>query len=141
MPMNWHARHCPCRQRSCLSTIGGPAPAHRSVRDVRPHQASGHRLHEGGAGCKFSYGFISPHARRATVQHSDGGAMRETIRRLRATLPPLLKIQQYCRVMNRCTASAYSDLRAKPGLAVKVGGSTRVLRDRMLDEIARLPAW
>jgi hypothetical protein len=67
--------------------------------------------------------------------------MQDTIRQLRATLPPLLKIQQYCRVMNRCMASAYSDLRTKRGLAVKVGGSTRILRDRMLDEIARLPAW
>jgi len=67
--------------------------------------------------------------------------VQDTIRRLRATLPPLLKIQQYCDLMNRCPASAYGDLRATPGLAVKVGGSTRIVRDRMLDEMARLPAW
>ena len=67
--------------------------------------------------------------------------MEDTIRRLRATLPPFLKIQQYCDLMNRCMASAYGDLRSKPGLAVKVGGSTRILRDRMLDKLARLPQW
>ena len=42
--------------------------------------------------------------------------MRITIGRLRATLPPSLKIPQYRHVMNRCMASAY-------------------------DEMARLPAW
>jgi hypothetical protein len=70
-----------------------------------------------------------------------GVRMDDTIRQLRATLPPLLKIPQYCHVMNRCMASAYSDLRTDPGLAVKVGGSTRILRDRMLDKMARLPKW
>jgi hypothetical protein len=67
--------------------------------------------------------------------------MRGTIKKLRETLPPLLTIQQYCRVMNRCQASAYNDLREKPGLGVKVGGSTRIVRDFMLDEMARLPGW
>jgi hypothetical protein len=67
--------------------------------------------------------------------------MRDTIKKLRRTLPPLLTIQQYCRVMNRCQASAYNDLREKPGLGVKVGGSTRIVRDFMLDEMARLPGW
>jgi len=67
--------------------------------------------------------------------------MRDTIKKLRETLPPLLTIQQYCRVMNRCQASAYTDLREKPGLGVKVGGSTRIVRDFMLDEMTRLPAW
>jgi hypothetical protein len=67
--------------------------------------------------------------------------MRDTIKKLRGTLPPLLTIQQYCRVMNRCQASAYNDLRGKPGLGVKVGGSTRIVRDFMLDEMARLPGW
>jgi hypothetical protein len=67
--------------------------------------------------------------------------MRDTIKRLRKALPPLLTIQQYCRVMNRCQASAYNDLREKPGLGVKVGGSTRIVRDFMLAEMARLPGW
>jgi hypothetical protein len=67
--------------------------------------------------------------------------MRDTIKRLRETLPPLLTIQQYCRVMNRCQALAYRDLHNKPGLGVKVGGSTRIVRDFMLDEMARLPEW
>ena len=43
--------------------------------------------------------------------------------------------------MNRCQASAYKDLKGKPGLGVKVGGSTRIVRDFMLDEMARLPGW
>jgi len=67
--------------------------------------------------------------------------VRDTIERLKEILPPLLTVQQYCRVMNRCQASAYSDLRNIPGLAVKVGGSTRIVRDVMLDEMARLPEW
>jgi len=67
--------------------------------------------------------------------------MRDAIKKLRGTLPPLLTIQQYCRVMNRCQASAYNDLREKPGLGVKVGGSTRIVRDFMLDEMAGLPQW
>jgi hypothetical protein len=65
----------------------------------------------------------------------------DIIKRLREILPPLLTVQQYCRVMNRCQASAYSDLRNIPGLAVKVGGSTRIVRDVMLDAMARLPEW
>jgi hypothetical protein len=67
--------------------------------------------------------------------------MRDTIKKLSEILPPLLTVQQYCRVMNRCVASAYNDLREKPGLGVKVGGSTRIVRDFMLDEMARLPGW
>jgi hypothetical protein len=63
-----------------------------------------------------------------------------TIKRLRATLPPLLKIQQYCDLTHRSIASAYNDLRNTPGLAVKVGGSTRILLDRVLDEMAHA-AW
>jgi hypothetical protein len=68
-------------------------------------------------------------------------SMRDTIKMLRETLPPLLTVQQYCRVMNRCQAASYIDFRNKPGLAVKVGGSTRIVRDFMLDEMARLPVW
>ena len=67
--------------------------------------------------------------------------MHDTIKKLRATLPPLLTLRQYCAVRNCCEASAYRDLRAKPGLGVKVGYSTRIVRDVMLDEMARLPAW
>ena len=67
--------------------------------------------------------------------------MLDTIKRLRETLPPLLTVQQYCRVLNRCQASAYGDLRNIPGLAVKVGGSTRIVRDVMLAEMERLPKW
>ena len=67
--------------------------------------------------------------------------MRVTIKKLREILPPLLTIQQYCRVMNRCQALAYRDLHNKPGLGVKVDGSTRIWRDFMLDEMARLPEW
>jgi hypothetical protein len=43
--------------------------------------------------------------------------------------------------MNRCEASAYYDLRTKPGIAVKVGGSTRFITDAVLDEMRHLPAW
>jgi hypothetical protein len=67
--------------------------------------------------------------------------MRDTIKNLRETLPPLLTVRQYCEVMNRCEASAYHDLHNKPGLGVKVGGSTRIVRDFMLDEMERLPEW
>jgi hypothetical protein len=67
--------------------------------------------------------------------------MRNTIRRLKRSLPPLLTVHEYCRLMSRCQASAYHDLRNKPGIAVKVGGSTRFITDVVLDEMARLPAW
>ena len=67
--------------------------------------------------------------------------MHDTINRLRETLPPLLTLRQYCAVMNRCEASAYHDLRATPGLGVKIGYSTRFVRDVMLDKMARLPLW
>jgi len=67
--------------------------------------------------------------------------MRDFIERLRETLPPLLKIKQYCHVKNCCQASAYNDLKRIPGLGVKVGRSTRIVRDVMLDDMARLPEW
>ena len=67
--------------------------------------------------------------------------MRDTVEKLRKILPPLLTIRQYCAVKNCCEATAYNNLRAKPGLGVKVGYSTRIVRDVMLDEMARLPAW
>jgi hypothetical protein len=67
--------------------------------------------------------------------------MRNTIKRLKETLPPLLTVQEYCRLMSRCQASAYHDLKNKPGIAVKVGGSTRFVTDAVLDEMLRLPAW
>jgi hypothetical protein len=65
----------------------------------------------------------------------------ETIKRLRESLPPLLTVQQYCKLMSRCEASAYQDLKNKPGIAVKIGGSTRFVTDVVLDELARLPWW
>ena len=49
--------------------------------------------------------------------------MRNTIKRLKKALPPFLTVQEYCRLMKRCQASAYHDLKNKPGIAVKVGGS------------------
>ncbi len=64
-----------------------------------------------------------------------------TIQRLREALPPLLTVAQYCKLMNRCQASAYHDLKNKPGIAVKVGGSTRFVTDVVLDEMRRLPNW
>ena len=67
--------------------------------------------------------------------------MRDFIERLRETLPPLLKIKQYCHVKNCCQASAYNDLKRIPGLGVKVGRSTRIVRDVMLDDMARMPEW
>jgi hypothetical protein len=67
--------------------------------------------------------------------------MRDVIERLRETLQPFLTIKQYCHVKNCCQASAYNDLKRIPGLGVKVGRSTRIVRDVMLDDIARLPKW
>jgi hypothetical protein len=67
--------------------------------------------------------------------------LRDTVKKLRKTLPPLLTIPQYCRLVHRSQASAYNDLRNKPGLAVKVGVSTRFVTDAVLDEMLRLPAW
>jgi hypothetical protein len=63
--------------------------------------------------------------------------MRDTIKQLRAALPALMTVDDYCDLTGRCVASAYNDLRNKPGLAVKVGGSTRFLRDRVLAEMTR----
>ena len=67
--------------------------------------------------------------------------MLDFIERLRETLPPLLKIKQYCQVKNCSQASAYNDLKRIRGLGVKVGRSTRIIRDVMLDYMARLPEW
>jgi hypothetical protein len=67
--------------------------------------------------------------------------VRKYIERLRETLPPLLKIKQYCHVRNRSQASAYNDLHRIPGLGVKDGRSTRIVRDVMLDDMARMPEW
>jgi hypothetical protein len=66
---------------------------------------------------------------------------KDTIERLRKSLPPLLTIGQYCKLMHRCEGSAYNDLRKKPRLAVKVGRGTRFLTDAVLDELARAPMW
>ena len=41
--------------------------------------------------------------------------MRNTIKRLKKALPPFLTVQEYCRLMKRCQASAYHDLKNKPG--------------------------
>jgi hypothetical protein len=67
--------------------------------------------------------------------------VREWIEKLREELPALLKLKQYCHVRNRCLASAYNDLRRVPGLGVKDGRSTRIVRDVMLDDMARMPEW
>ena len=64
-----------------------------------------------------------------------------TIKRLRETLPPLLTVQQYCRLLSVCEAIAYRDLKTKPGIAVKIGGSTRFVTDAVLAEMLRLPEW
>ena len=73
--------------------------------------------------------------------HDTSEKLHDTIKKLRKTLPPLLTIKQYCILMHRSQASAYNDLRNKPGLAVKVGISTRFVTDAVLDEMLRLPAW
>src|SRR5262249_45159929 len=77
-----------------------------------------------------------PHRGVAPILES--APMRDFIERLRATLPFLLKIKQYCHIKNCCQATAYNDLKRVPGLAVKVGRSTRIVRDAMLDDMARL---
>ena len=65
--------------------------------------------------------------------------VRDWIEKLRETLPPLLKLKQYCHVRNRCLASAYNDLKRVPGLGVKDGRSTRIVRDVMLDGPSGFP--
>jgi hypothetical protein len=67
--------------------------------------------------------------------------MRDIIEKLRETLPPLLTIEQYCHTRNCCQAAAYNDFKKHPGLAVKDGRSTRVVRNIALDLIANLPLW
>jgi hypothetical protein len=59
--------------------------------------------------------------------------MRNAIEKLRKALPELLTLRQYCDATGRCEASAYKDLRRKPGLSVKVGYYTRFAGDVMLD--------
>jgi hypothetical protein len=63
--------------------------------------------------------------------------MKDAIKQLQATLPPLMTIEQYCELTARCMGSAFNDMRNNPGLAVKIGGSTRFLRDRVLADIVR----
>jgi hypothetical protein len=68
-------------------------------------------------------------------------ALREFIENLRKDLPPLLSVQEYCRVRNCCPAKAYLDFKAHRGLALKDGRSTKVVRDVALQLIAELPPW
>jgi hypothetical protein len=63
------------------------------------------------------------------------------IESLRKIYPPLLTVSEYCRLRNRCPASAYNDFRKHPGLAVKDGRATRVVTSVALDLIGALPAW
>jgi hypothetical protein len=67
--------------------------------------------------------------------------MRSTIENLRKILPPFLTVRQYCAVKNCCEATAYNHLRARPGLGVKDGYSTKIVRDVMLDQMAHMPPW
>jgi hypothetical protein len=67
--------------------------------------------------------------------------LRELKADLKAQLPALMTIPEYCTVMRRGRASAYKDMKRIPGLAVKLGKSTRILRDVMLAEMANLPVW
>lgn len=68
--------------------------------------------------------------------------MHEVLRELKADLktqlPALMTISEYCAVMQRGRAAAYKDLKQIPGLAVKLGKSTRILRDVMLAEMINL---
>jgi len=59
------------------------------------------------------------------------------IERLRDTLLPFLTVAEYCDLTGRCPASAYVDLHKDPSLAIKISGSTRFVRDRVLDKMAR----
>jgi hypothetical protein len=67
--------------------------------------------------------------------------MRTTVEKLRKILPPLLTVRQYCAVKNCCEATAYNHLRTTPGLGVKDGYSTKIVRDVMLDQMAHMPPW
>jgi hypothetical protein len=68
-------------------------------------------------------------------------SMKDTIKKLRETLPPFLTVRQYCAVKNCCEATAYNHLRDRPGLGVKDGYSTKIVRDVMLDQMAHMPPW
>lgn len=63
--------------------------------------------------------------------------MRSTIAKLRTTLPEFITVKQYCEVKGCCRATAFSDMRRVPGLGVKVGWRTHIVRDVALDEMAR----
>ena len=67
--------------------------------------------------------------------------MRDVTEKLRKILPPLLTIRQYCAVKNCCQATCYNHLRDRPGLGIKDGHRTKILRDVMLDQMAHMPAW
>jgi hypothetical protein len=63
------------------------------------------------------------------------------IESLRTIYPPLLSVAQYCQIRNCCPASAYNDFKKHPGLALKDGRNTRIVRDIAIDIIANLPPW
>jgi hypothetical protein len=63
--------------------------------------------------------------------------MRHTIAKLRKTLPEFFPVLKYCEIKGCCKATAYNDLKRLPGLGVKFGWRTYIVRDVMLDEMAR----
>jgi hypothetical protein len=51
------------------------------------------------------------------------------IERLRREYPPLMSVAQYALATNRSVPSVYAEFKKNPRLAVKQGGSRRILRD------------
>jgi hypothetical protein len=65
----------------------------------------------------------------------------EWIGNLRKIYPPLLTVAQYCRLRNCCPASAYNDFKKYPGLALKDGRATKVVRDVAFELLGNLRPW
>ena len=65
--------------------------------------------------------------------------MHHDIENLRQSLPERLTLSVYCDITGRSRSAAYIDLRKIPGLGIKVGPNTFIVRDVMLAELDKPP--
>jgi hypothetical protein len=63
--------------------------------------------------------------------------MRSSISKLKKTLPEFLSIIEYCHLTGFCKATVFNQMRRIPGLGVKLGWRTFIVRDIALAEMAR----
>jgi hypothetical protein len=114
---------------------GGPAHAdEKARRDVI--LASCHPTHHGEQDAAANIAVLRGAAMEATMS-----TLPDWVEKLRETLDPLLSLKTWAKVRGRCIASVYNEIHRHPEIALKDGGSTKIIRDRALPLLAALPAW